>query len=342
MLGKKGVYLITDETTRLYFTGYSSTDGYLLLVDDGGYFVIDSRYYFAAKRALKNKPYEVVNGDFAETGDLIKKSGQGVIYIDFSKTSMELAQKLAFLGVELKDCREEIVEARIVKREDEIAKIKKACRIAEESFKSIIPLIKEGVTESYIAASLECEFKKRGASKPSFDTIVAFGKNAAVPHHQTGETKLKKDEVVLIDFGCIYKGYCSDITRTMFFGTPDKEFKSAYNAVNAAFDAAYNGIREGMSGRTADALSRDVLSRSDLDRFFTHSLGHGIGVDIHEDPSLSPRKGDRQLLDHMVFSIEPGVYKDGEFGIRIENTVTISGGKVKSLVNLGRKLKIIK
>ena len=341
MLGKQGVYLITDETTRLYFTGYSSGDGFLLLVDGGGYFVIDSRYYYAAKRALKNKPYKVVNGSFNETADLIKETAKGVLFIDFAKTSMELAQKLAFLGVELKDCREEIVQARIVKRDDELKKIKRACRIAEESLKAIVPAIKEGVTENYIAALLECEFKKRGAEKPSFDTIVAFGANAAVPHHQTGDTTLKRDSVVLIDFGCKYKGYCSDITRTMFFGTPKKEFKSAYNAVNAAFDAAFAGIRAGMSGRTADAISRDVLKKHGLEKYFTHSLGHGIGVDIHEDPYLS-KKGETQLLDNMVFSIEPGVYLDGRFGIRIENTVVLSGGRVKSLVALGRNLKIIK
>ena len=341
MLGKKGVYLITDEATRLYFTGYSSTDGYLLLVDGGGYFVIDSRYFYAAKRALKNKPYRIVNGSFSKVCELISECGQTALYIDFSKTDMETAQKLAFLGVELKNCKEEIEEARVVKTDCEIKKIKRACSIAERSLKAVIPFIKEGVTESYIAALLECEFKKRGAENPSFDTIVAFGENSAVPHHGTGQTRLKRNSVVLIDFGCKYKGYCSDITRTMFFGKPSKEFIATYDLVNVAFDAAYNGIKEGMSGRIADAIARDTLKISGLDGYFTHSLGHGIGVNIHEEPYLS-KKGERQLLDKMVFSIEPGAYLDGKFGIRIENTVVLSGGKVESLVSLGRKLIIIK
>ena len=341
MIGKKGVYLITDPSTRLYFTGYNSTDGFLLLVDDRGYFIIDSRYFYAAKRALKGKPYEVVKGYFKEAADLIKKHVEKVLYVDFSKTSMQEAQNLAFLGVELKDCHEEVVAARIIKSETELRYIKRACKIAEDSLKAIIPEIKEGVTENYIAALLECEFKKRGAEKPSFDTIVGFGANAAVPHHETGNTKLVKNSVVLIDFGCKYKGYCSDITRTMFFGAPDKEFIKAYNAVNAASDAAHEGIREGMTGKVADSLARDVLKARGLGDYFTHSLGHGIGADIHEDPTLSPR-GEQQLLDNMVFSIEPGVYLDGKFGIRIENTVMLSGGKVKSLVSLSRKLKIIK
>lgn len=341
MLGKKGVYLITDESTRLYFTGYSSADGFLIFDDGAGYFVIDSRYYYAAKRALKRKPFKVVEGSFDEAAKIIRNSGKTELYLDFSTTSMEEGQKLAFLGLKLKDCHEEIVEARILKRKDELKLIKRACKIAEDSFKAIVPEIKEGVTESYLAALLEAEFKKRGAEKPSFDTIVAFGKNAAVPHHRSGETKLKKNTVVLIDFGCKYKGYCSDITRTMFYGEPDKSFKSAYKAVNAAFDAAYSGIKEGMSGRDADALARSVLKKHSLDKYFTHSLGHGIGVDIHEEPYLSPKR-EKQLLSNMVFSIEPGVYIDGKFGIRIENTVAIVNGKVESLVKLSRKLKEIK
>ena len=341
MLGKNGVYLITDPATRLYFTGYSSTDGYLLLVDDKGYFVIDSRYFYAAKRAIKGTPYEAVNGAHKELAELIKGTGCKVLYVDFSKTTMREAQTFAFLGVELKDCHEEVVGARIVKNERELRYIKRACVIAEQSLNAVIPEIKEGVTEGYIAALLECEFKKRGAEKPSFDTIVAFGANAAVPHHETGSTVLKRDSVVLIDFGCKYKGYCSDITRTMFFGTPSKEFKEAYGAVRAAFEAAYVGIREGMTGKVADGFARDVLKERGLAQYFTHSLGHGIGVDIHEDPALSLR-GETQLLNGMVFSIEPGVYLDGKFGIRLENTVTLENGKVKSLVSLSRNLKVIK
>ncbi|MBO7368912.1 MAG: aminopeptidase P family protein [Clostridia bacterium] len=341
MLGKKGIYLITDESTRLRFTGYSSTDGFLIFDDSTRYFVIDARYYYAAERALKKSDVKVVKGSFDEAADIIRNSGKTELYVDFSKTTMEEGQKLAFLGLKLKDCREEVVEARILKTEAELKLIRRACSIAESSFKAIIPEIKEGVTESYLAALLEAEFKKRGAEKPSFDTIVAFGSNAAVPHHQTGETKLKKNSVVLFDFGCKYKGYCSDITRTIFYGEPDKAFKSAYKAVNAAFDAAFSGIKEGMSGRDADALARSYLKKRGLEKFFTHSLGHGIGVDIHEEPSLSPR-GEKQLLSNMVFSIEPGVYIDGKFGIRIENTVAIVNGKVESFVKLGRKLKRIK
>ena len=142
------------------------------------------------------------------------------------------------------------------------------------------------MTESEIAARLESNFKLFGAEKPSFDTIVAFGENAAVPHHSSGATKLERNSVVLIDFGCLYKGYCSDITRTMFFGKPTARFKKAYKAVNAAFDAAFYGIREGMRGSDCDALARGELKRAGMDKAFTHSLGHGVGVDIHEEPYL--------------------------------------------------------
>ena len=341
MLGKKGSYLITDPTTRLYFTGFESSDGYVVFIDDKKYFIVDSRYFYAAKKAMRTSGFTLVKGSHSEMIAVLDGAGDKKLFVDFAKTSLADAQKLTLCGYELCDCSEEVKEARIKKSEREIKLIKKACAIAERSFKALLPYVKEGVTESELAARLEMNFKLFGAEKPSFDTIVAFGENAAVPHHSTGSTALKKNSVVLIDFGCLYKGYCSDITRTMFFGKPTAEFKRAYKAVNAAFDAAYHGIKDGLCGVECDALARNELKRAGMDKAFTHSLGHGVGVDIHEDPYLSP-KGERKILNGYVFTIEPGVYFDGKFGIRTENTVTLTPDGVKSLVSLSRRLKVIK
>ena len=341
MLGRTGAYLITDQSTRLYFTGYSSTDGYLVFINDKKYFVIDSRYIYAAKRALKGTGIEPKLGSLKETLALLGESGVKEVFVDYTKTTLDMAQQLTLSGFHLSDCAEEIKEARITKTEKEIALIKKACSIAEKAFKMLIPFIKEGVTEIELATRLENNFRALGAEKPSFETIVGFGANSAVPHHETGRTKLTENSVVLIDFGCVYKGYCSDITRTMFFGKPTAEFKKAYKAVGDAFDAALYGIREGMSGEVCDSLARNSLKAAGLDKYFTHSLGHGVGVDIHEDPYLSPR-GKRNILADNVFTIEPGVYFDGKFGIRTENTVVLTSEGVKSMVDLPRSLKVIK
>ena len=341
MLGKQGAYLITDQNTRLYFTGYSSTDGYLLFIDENKYFIIDSRYFYAAKRALKGSGVKAVLGADKELAALLKESGKRELFVDFSKTTLEKAQEFSLAGYKISDCAEEIAQSRMLKSEREIRLMKKSCSIAERAFKATLPYIKEGVTEIELATALENNFRALGATKPSFDTIVAFGENSAVPHHETGRAKLQKNTVVLIDFGCVYKGYCSDITRTLFFGTPTKEFRSAYAAVYGAFNAAFNGIKEGMSGQVCDALSRDYLKRKGLDAYFTHSLGHGVGVDIHEEPMLSKR-GKRNILSNYVFTIEPGVYFDGKFGIRLENTVYLTGKGVKSMVTLPKRLMMIK
>ncbi len=227
-----------------------------------------------------------------------------------------------------------------IKSDEELKNIKKACDIAEKSWLAVLPFIKEGITEKQLAAELEYNFRKNGAGGTSFDTIVAFGKNAAVPHHETGDTKLKKNECVLMDFGCTYKGYCSDMTRTMFFGTPDEEFEKVYLAVLLAHKTAAEKIKAGITGKDADKYARDVLDSLGYGKYFTHSLGHGIGVNIHEFPTLSP-KGEATLEDGMVFSDEPGVYINGKFGVRIEDSCYMLDGKFHTFMKDDKSLVVI-
>ncbi|MFR1554990.1 MAG: M24 family metallopeptidase, partial [Coriobacteriales bacterium] len=194
--------------------------------------------------------------------------------------------------------------------------------------------IKEGMTEAEVAALLEYNMRTLGAYSTSFDTIVAFGPHAAVPHHETGNTRLKFGDEILIDFGCKVDGYCSDITRTVLFGDDKKhgEFKKAYEAVLAAHNLVKEKLTAGMTGGEADAIARDCLEEKGYGKYFTHSLGHGIGLNIHEFPSV--RKGGTDVLKNgMVFSDEPGVYLAGEYGVRIEDTVTLKDGKVSSFMH---------
>jgi Xaa-Pro aminopeptidase len=181
-----------------------------------------------------------------------------------------------------------------------------------------------------------------GAEGTSFPTIVAFGAHAAVPHHQTGDTKLKFGDEILIDFGCKINGYCSDITRTFLFGDDGKkeEFKKAYAAVLKAHELVKERVTSGMLGKEADAIAREYLKSQGYGELFTHSLGHGIGLNVHEAPSVS-MKGETPLENGMVFSDEPGVYLAGEYGIRIEDTVRLENGKVKSFMSKTDKNLII-
>jgi Xaa-Pro aminopeptidase len=205
-----------------------------------------------------------------------------------------------------------------------------------------LPEIKEGMTENDVAATLEYLMRKNGASGVSFETICAFGEGSSVPHHETGSAKLKFGDIILLDFGCKVNGYCSDCTRTFLFGDDKKheDFKKSYEHVLAAHMLVKQQFTSGMSGKEGDAIARNYLKQFGEDKYFTHSLGHGIGINIHEAPNLSP-VSDSIFSDGMVFSDEPGVYFEGNFGIRIEDTVTLEGGKVVSLTNTDKKLLIL-
>lgn len=342
MINKNEAYLITDEKQRLYYTGYQSTDGYLVLGENFTYFVIDNRYFHAAEKLLSKKGVKVILGSgYLPLKAIMEETGCTTLGIDFTKTTLSDYNAFLEMGYTLKDVSSELKEAMKVKSSDDLKKVQKACSIAERALKKIMPLIREGIKERELAAELEYRMKMLGASGTSFETIVAFGKNSAIPHHVTGETVLKKGMPVLIDFGCIYKGFCSDMTRTFFYGTPTEEFKKAYEAVEKAHTVAAENIIDGTECVVADGYARDVLKEYGMAEYFTHSLGHGIGVYIHEAPALS-QKGQGVLKSRMVFSIEPGVYFNDKFGIRIEDSVTIEGGKVKSFMTFPKKLIVIK
>ena len=189
---------------------------------------------------------------------------------------------------------------------------------------------------------LEYNMRSLGAEGTSFATICAFGAHAAVPHHITGDTALKFGDEILLDFGCKVNGYCSDITRTVLFGDDGKheEFKKAYDAVFTAHNLVLENTRSGMTGIEVDAIARNYLKEQGYGDLFTHSLGHGIGLNVHEMPSVSI-KGENALENGMIFSNEPGVYVAGEYGIRIEDTVRLENGKIKSFMGLTKKELVI-
>lgn len=251
-------------------------------------------------------------------------------------------EKLKSMGLNIVDSNKAFTDAMSVKQSYELDFIKKACEITDKAFVSLLPRIKEGMSENEVAAELEYLMRSYGASGTSFSTIVGFGKNSSIPHHETGEDKLKFGDIILIDYGCKVGGYCSDCTRTFLFGDDKKhgEFKKAYSCVLEAHMAAKEKITDGVTGREADAFARDYLRGFGLDKYFTHSLGHGIGINIHEYPMLSP-KSLQVLKNGMVFSDEPGVYFEGNFGIRIEDTVTLYGGAVQSLTDSDKNLIIL-
>lgn len=340
MLGKSGLYLITDEREVGYLTGYRSADGFVVFDEEDKLFFIDSRYYYAVKKQLGYK-WDVRLGSKKEALEYIQKTGKR-LFVDYRYTTLAFNENLKALGIDTEDCSKEIESMMIIKSPAEIKKIKKACGVAERAFKNTLKVLKVGMTESQVAAYLENQFRVLGASGVSFETIVAFGSGSAVPHYQTGKKELQPETVVLMDFGCVVDGYCSDMTRTFYFGLkPDKEFLNVYNAVLTAHLKTFEKARAGMAWADVDKIARDSLTDAGYGKFFTHSLGHGVGVNIHEAPSLSP-KGQGTLENGMVHSIEPGVYLNGKFGVRIEDTDYIENGVCKSFMTFTKKLVKIK
>ena len=339
MLGKDGLYLITDDKQVGYLTGCRTPDGYAVFDGDKKLFFIDSRYFYAVRKKLGDG-WKAILGSQREALEYVAAQNKP-LSVDFRYTTLDFAERMKDLGIQVVDCSQELQSMMIIKSETELASIAKACSIAERAFKRTLKILKVGITELEVADYLEREFKQLGASCPSFETIVGFGANAAVPHHVTGKKKLTPDTVVLMDFGCVYDGYCSDMTRTVFFGKPDKEFVKAYDAVLKAHVRAAEGIYEGIPVSEVDLIARRSLEKDGYGKAFTHSLGHGVGMNIHEAPWLSP-KGTGELKNGMVHSIEPGVYLNGRFGIRIEDTVAMVDGKCKSFMTFTKKLVKLK
>ena len=335
---KVGIYLITDGKQRFYFTGFASTAGYVLITADETVFVVDDRYFYAAKRRLSPKGITVVSGvGFGTLKAYADKVGTETVGVDFNKITMADFEYLKELGFNPVNVGDEIEKQMAGKADGELSEISKACAVAEKSFREAVAGLRVGMSERELAALIEYRFKMNGASDKSFDTIVAFGANSAVPHHETGETRLKDDVPVLMDFGCICNGYCSDMTRTFYFGIPGREFVKAYDAVLSAHVRAYEEIRAGMTGAEADSVARNVIFENGYSGYFTHSLGHGIGVNIHEAPWISP-KASGILAEGRVFSIEPGIYINGKFGIRIEDTVVMKNGRPQTFMTEPKNL----
>lgn len=328
--GCEAVY-VTREYLLRYLTGFVAENGFAVVDKNGTTLYTDKRYIEAAEKLCQGTDVTPV---LFKQGDAIERlSAYQSVGISFNQTSASEYCKLQEAGIKLVNIDKQLSEAMTIKSEYELSCIVKACEIAEDAFLALLPEIKEGMKESEVAALLEYKMRNLGAQGLAFDTIVAFGAHAAVPHHETGETRLKFGDEVLIDFGCRVDGYCSDITRTFLFGDDGKheEFKKAYVAVLMAHTMVKEQLISGMTGIEADAIARNYLKEQGYGELFTHSLGHGIGLNVHEYPSVSPR-GEAKLVDGMVFSDEPGVYKAGEYGIRIEDTITLKDGKVQSFM----------
>ena len=232
-----------------------------------------------------------------------------------------------------------MVNIRKVKDDHEIALVRKSIEIAEEAFQAIRSEIKVGQSENYLAGLLVFEMRSRGASGSSFPAIVATGSNSSLPHYRPQETLVQADQPLLFDWGAVYKGYCSDLTRTLMIGRVSAKMKKIYGVVYEAQLAAIKFLRPGVTTQQADLVARDVITKAGFGKEFGHGLGHGIGREIHELPSLRKTGGDEELRPGMIVTVEPGIYLPGEGGVRIEDDVLITHSGCEVLSTIEKSLE---
>lgn len=339
-MSQDSALLVTDRLTRKYLCEVDIAEGLVIVADKVTAFT-DARYFYAAQKSLATvgvecKLYTGLESVKAHLDCLQLKQ----LFIDYRTATLREYESYKSFGLEIVDGSLILEKARAVKSSKEIEYTRKACDIIEKAYHQAIKQVKLGMSELELKAIIEKCALSLGAEQMAFDTIVAFGENSAVPHHETGLTKLEENMVILVDTGCTVKGYCSDLTRTAFFGKPSKKFADCYEKVLNANILAEKEIKSGVTCKVADSYAREYLKQYGLDEYFTHSLGHGLGLEIHEYPTLSKRC-EQVLTDGMAFTIEPGVYFDGEFGIRIEDTVIMNEGKVERLFSDDKNLIIL-
>lgn len=331
--------LVITASNTFYLSGYESTNCRILITNDKDYFFTDMRYLEEAKNAIGDR-FEVLLGGVEEIKGIVDDLGVKALGVEENVSYGEYRSlEELFKGVEFVAVDKAFSKIRAIKTEREISLIKTAQSVTETAFNEILPFIKEGVTEIEIAARLEYIMLKNGCEL-AFDSIVAFGENGSKPHAHRSERKLRRGEFVTMDFGAKYKGYCSDMTRTVALGAVDERKARAYNAVLEANKLAERAIKIGEKCCDIDAVARNYLAKFSLDKFFSHSLGHSVGVDIHEMPAFSPRC-DEVLKEGMIITVEPGVYLEGDFGLRIEDMALVTKNGAEILTHADKNLIVL-
>ena len=320
--------LITSDINRRYFTGMKSSAGTVIAFRDRAYLIIDFRYIEKARNTVKSAEVIEQKKLFAQLHKLLHEhSAHNMVIESQTMTVSEFdAYKREFPEVEIigSDLLSNAISAlRAVKDEQEIACIRKAQEIAEAAFEHILGFIKPGVTEREIALELDHEMLRRGAEALSFDTIALSGANTSMPHGVPSDKRVEEGEFVLMDFGAVYNGYHSDMTRTVCIGKCSEEMEKVYNTVLEAQLACLEQARAGMTGAELDKIARSIIEHAGYGDCFGHSLGHGVGMEIHEKPNAAP-SNNSVLKAGTVITVEPGIYIAGKFGVRIEDFVILT------------------
>ena len=325
-----------------YLTGFTGSDGVLVLGKDEGWFLTDSRYTTQASMEVTGArviEYRSKTEGIAAllTSETVTKAG-----FEAEHTTVSFLRALAEVlpGVELLPIGAELDDLRIIKSQDELQLLAKCAEIASKALLDVLATIRPGVPEREVALALEFAMRRAGAEDKSFDFIVASGPRGALPHGKASDKLIQTGELVTIDFGAIYAGYHSDETVTVAVGAPDDRQKEIYNTVKDAHDKAMETVRPGFSLKELDGVARQFIEERGYGEYFGHGLGHGVGLEVHEKPTVSTRS-EETAQEGMVLTIEPGIYIPGWGGVRIEDTVVVTTDGCRPLSKVPKQLLVL-
>lgn len=338
--------LVATEHNRRYFTGFPATDGYVLATKDNVWFMTDSRYIEAAQNAIKHMEVLCYDKAMPLLLELMQKSGVKTVLIEAELPVCEvrrMREGLAPMSIDDSNTLDdEIGGLRMVKTEEELVAVRRAQALTDAGFAYILPRIAIGRTEREVALDLEFEIRRQGAEGVAFEFIVVSGVNSSLPHGVPGDKKIEKGDFITLDFGAKVDGYCSDMTRTVIVGEPNDRQREIYDTVLKAQLASLATVAPGVLCRDADAAARDVITAAGYGERFGHGTGHGVGVQIHEQPRLSPAApADLRLAVGNLVTVEPGIYIPGEGGVRIEDMVVVTPDGCENLTKSPKELIIL-
>jgi Xaa-Pro aminopeptidase len=335
--------LISHLPNIRYLCGFTGSAGLLLVETAGSVFFTDVRYdtqaraeVKAAKVVVARKAVLLALGEFLrERRKRVRGWTIGLEAEHFTIAEKKRLTQARLTGVRLKDAPSVVERARMVKDQDELERIRAAVRLGATLFDRALEVLRPGVKENEVAAEMEYVARRAGAEEMSFPTIIASGSRSALPHGRASSQTIAPGGFVVCDFGVILAGYCSDQTRTVWVGSVSGEANRAYEAVREAQQAAIDAVRPGISVGEVDSAARKVLRKAGFGRYFTHSTGHGVGLEIHEAPRVAA--GQKEVLKPgMVITIEPGVYFPGKWGVRIEDMVAVTADGCEVLTPTSR------
>lgn len=335
-------YIIADEISILYFTGFLGGERLLVLKEGENVLYVRGVGYEEAKETARNCRVELVRwGEDADKkiADKVKGLKLGRVGFDALSASVYLKFTKALKGVKLEDKGKLVWELRRVKDETELSHMRRAAELTSEGMKAAFETIRPGLREREVAAEIEYAMRRMGSEGTAFDTIVASGVRSAYPHGWCTDRKIERGDLVVLDIGAKYQNYRADLTRTVTVGNPSSKQVRIHEVVREAQDRAFQSVRAGVKACDIDAVARGLIEREGYGEYFVHSLGHGIGLDVHEPPRLNPETKDKLRVGNVV-TVEPGIYIIKFGGVRIEDTALVRKGGAEKLTKVSYVLRV--